>query len=190
MLAFSRMNLGRKVLARSTQVSRRAAVARLPDLVASQTFCQRTAAANPNLTVARGFADISPRRTVPSRPSAPQCPDPPFRTVIIYNQSKHASQSVLADIRAVWGNKVRVIQTLESGGLALPGMDATIYIKPKSWGDVAHFGTCLNTMCTLQPTLEKQRVKGKIAFMPGWSAFAESSEAAVKVRIVSDERLR
>ena len=35
--------------------------------------------------------------------------------VVIYNQSKHATNSVLADIRAVWGSRVRVIQTLEVG---------------------------------------------------------------------------
>ena len=33
--------------------------------------------------------------------------------VVVYNQSKYATNSVLADIRAVWGSRVRVIQTLE-----------------------------------------------------------------------------
>lgn len=70
--------------------------------------------------------------------SAPLAPEPPFPTaawlyldvqidclrawtrvlkVIIYNQSKHATNSVLADIRAVWGSNVRVIQTLEAWNL-------------------------------------------------------------------------
>eukprot|EP00405_Crypthecodinium_cohnii_P019444 CAMPEP_0206483190 /NCGR_PEP_ID=MMETSP0324_2-20121206/39285_1 /ASSEMBLY_ACC=CAM_ASM_000836 /TAXON_ID=2866 /ORGANISM="Crypthecodinium cohnii, Strain Seligo" /LENGTH=122 /DNA_ID=CAMNT_0053961207 /DNA_START=62 /DNA_END=426 /DNA_ORIENTATION=+ len=64
---------------------------------------------------------------------------PPFPTVIIYNQSKHATQSVLADIRAVWGNKIRVLQTLEEGKQRLPGMDGALYVKPKSWGNMEHF---------------------------------------------------
>ena len=45
--------------------------------------------------------------------SAAQSTDPPFSTALIYNQSKHACQSVLADLRAVWGSKIRVFQTLE-----------------------------------------------------------------------------
>lgn len=39
--------------------------------------------------------------------------------VVVYNQSKHATNSVLADIRAVWGSRVRVIQTLEVPGDAI-----------------------------------------------------------------------
>merc|ERR1719387_2495687 len=58
--------------------------------------------------------------------SAPLAPEPPFKTVIIYNQSKHASQSVLADIRAVWGTRVRVIETIEEGLQRLPGVDASL----------------------------------------------------------------
>ena len=49
-------------------------------------------------------------------PSAAMSADsPPFQYVIIYNQSRHASNSVLADIRAVWGNQIRVVQTVEQG---------------------------------------------------------------------------
>ena len=60
--------------------------------------------------------------------SAPQS-EPPFTTVITYNQSKHATNSVLADIRAVWGPNVRVIQTLEDGLQRLPGMDGALYVQ-------------------------------------------------------------
>ena len=41
----------------------------------------------------------------------------------VYNPSKHACQSVLADIRAVWGKGIRVIQTVEEGIQKLPGME-------------------------------------------------------------------
>ena len=51
--------------------------------------------------------------------SACQSPVPPFPTALIYNQSKHACQSVLADLRAVWGSKIHVIQTVEAGQHAL-----------------------------------------------------------------------
>ena len=68
--------------------------------------------------------------------------------VVVYNQSKHATNSVLADIRAVWGSGVRVIQTLEEGNQRLPGMDAALYVRPKSWGDLEHFKERLDFMCT------------------------------------------
>ena len=127
--------------------------------------------------------------------------------VVVYNQSKHATNSVLADIRAVWGSRVRVIQTLEvpwdpiqtqvhpdfifisgrrfsiysdifyifiwvilrfshhitdkisgyllvvspfaqEGNQRLPGMDAALYVRPKSWGDLDHFKERLDFMCT------------------------------------------
>eukprot|EP00438_Fugacium_kawagutii_P012637 Skav215592 [mRNA] locus=scaffold666:136235:143159:+ [translate_table: standard] len=54
------------------------------------------------------------QRTKTGSISAPLAPEPPFPTVVVYNQSKHATNSVLADIRAVWGSRVRVIQTLEA----------------------------------------------------------------------------
>ena len=38
---------------------------------------------------------------------------PPYSTVVIYNQSRHASNSVLADIRAVWGDKVLFVEMLK-----------------------------------------------------------------------------
>lgn len=103
---------------------------------------------------------------------------PPFETVIVYNQSKHATQSVLADIRAVWGNKVRVLQTLEDGKQRLPGMDGVVYVKPKTWGDLEHFKERLDSLCTRDHGLHQERAGKQICFMPGWSAFAESSEAA------------
>ena len=127
--------------------------------------------------------------------------------VVVYNQSKHATNSVLADIRAVWGSRVRVIQTLEvpwdpiqtqvhpdfifisgrrfsiysdifyifiwvilrfshhitdkisgyllvvspfpqEGNQRLPGMDAALYVRPKSWGYLDHFKERLDFMCT------------------------------------------
>eukprot|EP00933_Yihiella_yeosuensis_P071818 TRINITY_DN80059_c0_g1_i1.p1 TRINITY_DN80059_c0_g1~~TRINITY_DN80059_c0_g1_i1.p1 ORF type:complete len:1309 (-),score=305.53 TRINITY_DN80059_c0_g1_i1:114-4040(-) len=113
--------------------------------------------------------------------SAPLAPEPPFPTVIIYNQSKHATNSVLADIRAVWGNKVRVLQTLEEGRLPLPNMDGCIYVKPKSWGDLEHFKARLDVACSQDHGLYHHRANKQVVFMPGWSAFAESSEAAVAV---------
>jgi len=109
--------------------------------------------------------------------SAFQSP-PPYRTVIIYNQSKHSCQSVLADIRAVWGNKIRVLQTIEDGLQHLPNVDGAIYVKPKSWGDMKHFKERLDWVCTQDHGLAHDRSKGEVVFMPGWSAFAESSEAA------------
>jgi len=112
--------------------------------------------------------------------TAPLAP-PPFQTVIIYNQSKHATQSVLADIRAVWGNKIRVLQTLEDGLQRLPGMDGAIYVRPKTWGDMDHFAERLNYVCSQDHALYTHRKSKEVVFMPGWSAFAESSEAAVAV---------
>lgn len=58
-------------------------------------------------------------------------------------QSKHACQSVLSDIRAVWGSRVRCIQVVERKQHSLPGMDATLYIPEKSWGDMEKFGESL-----------------------------------------------
>ncbi|CAE7347625.1 unnamed protein product, partial [Symbiodinium necroappetens] len=114
--------------------------------------------------------------------SAPLAPEPPFPTVIVYNQSKHATNSVLADIRAVWGSSVRVIQTLEEGRQRLPGMDAALYVKPKTWGDLQHFKERLDFLCTQDHELSRHRAAKQVVFMPGWSAFAESAEAAVGVQ--------
>mmetsp|Transcript_53138 Transcript_53138/g.124477 ORF Transcript_53138/g.124477 Transcript_53138/m.124477 type:complete len:1295 (-) Transcript_53138:103-3987(-) len=110
--------------------------------------------------------------------SAPLAPEPPFTTVITYNQSKHATGSVLADIRAVWGDKIRVIQTLEEGLQRLPGMDDVIFVKPKSWGNMEHFTERLEWKCSQDHALAAERSKKEVVFMPGWSAFAESAEAA------------
>lgn len=109
--------------------------------------------------------------------SAPLAP-PPFPTVIIYNQSKHATQSVLADIRAVWGNKIRVIQTIEEGNQRLPNMDGCLHVRPKSWGDMEHLKERLDWFCSQDHAFAAQRKSNQICFMPGWSAFAESPEAA------------
>jgi len=109
--------------------------------------------------------------------SAPQAP-PPFPTVIIYNQSKHASQSVVADIRAVWGANIRIIQTIEDGNQRLPNVDAALYLGQKKWADMAHFEERLDALCAKDHKLHAHRVAGKVCFMPGWSAFAESPEAA------------
>jgi biotin carboxylase/biotin carboxyl carrier protein len=114
----------------------------------------------------------------PGKPvSAPQS-EPPFTTVITYNQSKHATNSVLADIRAVWGPRVRVIQTLEDGLQRLPGMDGALPVLKGSWGNMDQFAERLDAMCTQDHELAKDRAEGNVCFMPGWSAFAESSEAA------------
>ena len=104
---------------------------------------------------------------------------PPFPAVIIYNPSKHACQSVLADIRAVWGDSVRVIQTVEEGIQKLPGMDSCISVRPKSWTDMEHFAERLNAFCVQDHALHRQRLAGEVCFMPGWSAFAESADAAI-----------
>lgn len=119
----------------------------------------------------------SHRRWKASGTPAPLAP-PPFPTVIIYNQSKHATQSVLADIRAVWGDQIRVVQTLEDGLQRLPGMDAALHVKPKSWGDMEHFKERMEYFCTQDHGFHHDRKNRGVVFMPGWSAFAESSEAA------------
>lgn len=146
-----------------------AAAARLPRrrAAAPAPAIGRNLLGNPCLAASRQNANIS----------APLAP-PPFPTVIIYNQSKHATQSVLADIRAVWGNSVRVIQTIEEGKQRLPGMDAALHVKPKSWGDMEHFKERLDWLCTQDHGLSSHRQSKQVCFMPGWSAFAESSEAA------------
>jgi len=122
-------------------------------------------------------APVALNRRWNSGTPAPLAP-PPFPTVIIYNQSKHATQSVLADIRAVWGDKIRVVQTLEEGLQRLPGMDAALHVRPKSWGDMEHFKERLEWLCTQDHGLHHDRKNRGVVFMPGWSAFAESSEAA------------
>jgi len=114
--------------------------------------------------------------------SAAQTAVPPYPTVIIYNQSKHSCQSVLADIRAVWGDKIRVLQTIEEGLQPLPGVDAPLYIASKTWADLDHFKLRLDAACSQDHSLAAERAKGDVVFMPGWSAFAESSEAAVAVQ--------
>eukprot|EP00931_Biecheleriopsis_adriatica_P083062 TRINITY_DN5657_c0_g1_i3.p1 TRINITY_DN5657_c0_g1~~TRINITY_DN5657_c0_g1_i3.p1 ORF type:complete len:1302 (+),score=355.00 TRINITY_DN5657_c0_g1_i3:71-3976(+) len=129
-----------------------------------------------------GFTVAVPKQQrAKSSISAPLAPEPPFPTVIIYNQSKHATNSVLADIRAVWGGQVRVLQTLEEGKQRLPGMDGAIYVRPKSWGDLNHFQERLDFLCTQDHQLNLHRASRQVVFMPGWSAFAESAEAAVAV---------
>lgn len=50
-------------------------------------------------------------------PSAVMMADsPPFPFCIIYNQSRHASNSVLADIRSVWGDQVLVLPLERASG--------------------------------------------------------------------------
>ena len=99
--------------------------------------------------------------------SAPQCPEPPFTTALIYNQSKHSCASVLADLRAVWGSKIRVVQTLETGDQPLAGADGALFINPKTWGDLKHFESRLDAACTDDTFLMEQRKSGDIVFMPG-----------------------
>jgi len=157
----------------------------------SMTYARSSVlAAAARATAARGFpqtASVLPGQHTPmmresrrqnANISAPLAPEPPFTTVITYNQSKHATGSVLADIRAVWGDKIRVIQTLEEGLQRLPGMDDVIYVKPKSWGNMEHFTERLEWKCSQDHSLAAQRAKKEVVFMPGWSAFAESAEAA------------
>lgn len=141
-----------------------------------------TATVTAERATAVGFLRHQSTQVEKHKISAPLSSEPPFKTVIIYNQSKHACQSVLADIRAVWGNKIRVIQTLEEGLQRLPGMDAMLFVKPKSWGDMEHFKQRLETMCTQDHGLHHHRNNREVVFMPGWSAFAESPEAAVAVQ--------
>ena len=100
--------------------------------------------------------------------------NPPFPICVIYNQSKHACNSVLADIRAVWGDKVKVLQVIEEGNQKLPNMDGRIQISKGAWGDMDHFGTRLDAACTQDHQLQAQRDAKGIVFMPGWSAFAEA----------------
>lgn len=126
-------------------------------------------------SAARGRVLVGARRV---QSAAQSVENPPFPTVITYNQSKHATQSVLADIRAVWGSRVRVIQTLEDGLQRLPGMDGALYVKPKSWGDMGHFQQRLDLLCSQDHALHHHRTSKQVCFMPGWSAFAESPDAA------------
>jgi len=56
-----------------------------------------------------------------------------------------ASNSVLADIRAVWGRNIRVIQTIEEGNQRLPGVDDVIFIQKAAWGETCSYwllGAC------------------------------------------------
>jgi biotin carboxylase len=117
------------------------------------------------------------QRRYQTKISAPQAP-PPFPICITYNQSKHATNSVLADIRAVWGNRIRVLQTVEEGGQRLPGMDGVIYIGSKMWGNTGHFKERLKYAATQDHHLDQHWKAGEVVFMPGWSAFAESAETA------------
>jgi biotin carboxylase len=88
---------------------------------------------------------------------------------------------VLADIRAVWGSNIRIIQTIEEGNQRLPGVDEVIYIQKATWANMEHFAQRLDLACSQDHTLAKERKAGKVVFMPGWSAFAESAETAVAV---------
>ena len=45
-----------------------------------------------------------------------------------------------------------------------------------------HFEDRLNSACATDHALSAARTRGDVAFMPGWSAFAESAEAAVAVQ--------
>eukprot|EP00658_Telonema_sp_P-2_P078776 TRINITY_DN7460_c0_g1_i9.p1 TRINITY_DN7460_c0_g1~~TRINITY_DN7460_c0_g1_i9.p1 ORF type:complete len:889 (-),score=213.62 TRINITY_DN7460_c0_g1_i9:172-2838(-) len=125
-----------------------------------------------------------PTKTVPRfmSTSAAQSVDPPFPYCIIYNQSKHSCQSVLADIRAVWGSKVKVYQTIEEDGQRLPGTDAVIKIKQGGWGDMVHFGSRLDALCTQDHGLYQNRLHEQVVFMPGWSAFAEAGSTGRAVQ--------
>merc|ERR1719460_3098640 len=109
--------------------------------------------------------------------SAPQAP-PPFNTVLVYNQSKHASQSVIADIRAVWGDKIRIIQTIEDGLQRLPNVDGALYIGTKRWGDMEHFEERLKAFSAKDHLFHSDHMTSNICFMPGWSAFAEAADSA------------
>jgi hypothetical protein len=113
---------------------------------------------------ARGFA--SQNRGLPNI-SAMECKNPPFAVAIVYNQSKHACQSVLQDLRGVWGSKIRVIQVVEDGSHKLPGMDSAIFIRPNSWGDLDHFKQRFEAKCTSKRSLSKQKSEKQIVFMPG-----------------------
>lgn len=41
-----------------------------------------------------------------------------------------------------------IIQPHQEGNQRLPGMDAALYVRPKSWGDLDHFKERLDFLCT------------------------------------------
>ena len=63
------------------------------------------------------------------------------------------------------------------------GMDGEVVIDQKTWGNMEHFRKRLDAACIEDRQLGYRRSNGEVVFMPGWSAFAESSEAA---RAVTD----
>jgi hypothetical protein len=132
----------------------------------------------PSPSSAHAFTGGSQSRKQSTAISAAQAPEPPFPTVIVYNQSKHASQSVIADIRAVWKDQIRIIQTIEQGLQRLPNVDGALYIGPKRWGDLPHFEERLKAACAKDHSLHADHKAKRICFMAGWSAFAESAESA------------
>ncbi|CAD7950773.1 unnamed protein product [Amoebophrya sp. A25] len=121
--------------------------------------------------------------------SAMQVGTPPFSTVLIYNQSRHASNSVLSDIRSVWGDAVTVVQTVEDSSTEptstatnsvannrLPGVNDVIMIRPGKWGDLNHFQERMEHYETQNPWFYQAKKKKDVAFMAGWSALAEAAD--------------
>jgi biotin carboxylase/biotin carboxyl carrier protein len=60
-------------------------------------------------------------------------------------------------------------------------VDGALYVGQKSWGDLEHFEARLNAFMAKDHSFRADKDAGKVCFMPGWSAFAESSESAVAV---------
>ncbi|CAD7974592.1 unnamed protein product [Amoebophrya sp. A120] len=130
--------------------------------------------------------------------SAMEVTHPPYQIVVIYNQSRHASNSVLADVRAVWGQAVIVVQTVEDNAVSestetttnsvannrLQGVDDVILVRPGKWGDLDHFKERMGHYETQNPWFWQARRHGEVVFMAGWSALAESAETG---RIVKNK---
>ena len=51
-------------------------------------------------------------------------------------------------------------------------------LSPRRWGNMDHFSERLASLCSQDHSLAAQRTAGDVCFMPGWSAFAESADAA------------
>merc|ERR1712196_541781 len=100
--------------------------------------------------------------------------EPPFKTVIIYNQSRHASNSILSEMKNVWGNKLNIVMVIEEGLQPPLGVDHAIYIKAKDWGNMDVFKERLDYFETQDKFFHSQLKSKEVAFMPGWSAFAEA----------------
>ncbi len=101
----------------------------------------------------------------------------PIPTIVLYNQSPHANNFAIEQLKAVWPS-LRIIQVCQNGRTPNKGADDVLYIPKEKWGDIAYFAQRFFEKLHADPALANQMAAGEVGLYPIWSALAEDPQVA------------